>query len=107
MTDKKIPKSDLPGYVPKGGKNTTSESRENSIKIVESPGLKPEDISFDDREIWKKKYMDLSSDEKILLETQEQTRLIRRISNNLLFYYWLTIIGLVIYIVFYLRFLFN
>ena len=99
MTDKKTPTSDLPGYVPTGGKNTTSESRENSIKIVESPGVKPKDISFDDKKIWEKKYMDLSSDEKILLETQEQTRLIRRISNNVLFFFWLTIIGLFLYII--------
>ena len=99
MTDKKTPTSDLPGYVPSGGKNTTSESRESSIKIVESPGLKPKDISFDDKKIWEKKYMNLSSDDKILLETQEQTRLIRRISNNILFYFWLTIISLFLYIV--------
>ena len=64
-----------------------------NVKLEESPGLKPKDVNHSDKWKWNKKYMDLSYEKKILFETQEQTRLIRRISNNVLFYFWLTIIG--------------
>ena len=44
-------------------------------------------------------YTKLSYEEKILLETQQQTRFTRRISNNVLFLFWLTIISYLIGIV--------
>jgi len=71
-----------------------------NIKLEESPGLTPP-LKFDleDQEIWNEEYNKLSSEKKILLETQEQTRLIRRISKNVLFFFWLTIISLVLYLI--------
>ena len=42
----------------------------------------PKDIDHSDKWKWDKKYMNLSYEKKILFETQEQTRLIRRISNK-------------------------
>ena len=74
-------------------KVTTSEPRKESINIEELPGLKPKDIDHDKKGEWNEKYMNLSYEKKILFETQEQTRLIRRISNNVLFYFWVTIIS--------------
>jgi hypothetical protein len=71
-----------------------------NIKLEESPGLTPP-LKFDleDQEIWNEEYNKLSSEKKTLLETQEQTRLIRRISKNVLFFFWLTIISLVLYLI--------
>ena len=80
-------------------KDGTIKVKEINIKIEESPGLKPVDLTFEDQKIWKEQYSDLSSERKILLETQEQTRLIRRISNNVLFYFWVTIISIILYLI--------
>jgi len=80
-------------------KVTTSEPRKESINIEELPGLKPKDIDPGKIGEWNEKYMNLSYEKKILFETQEQTRLIRRISNNVLFYFWLTIISLTLYLI--------
>jgi len=99
MEEKKVSTSNLPGYTPTGDKNTTSEPRNDVENIEELPGLKPKDIDRSDRWKWDKKYMNLSYEKKILFETQEQTRLIRRISNNVLFYFWLTIISLTLYLI--------
>tara|TARA_B110000483_G_scaffold118426_1_gene143067 strand:+ start:956 stop:1225 length:270 start_codon:yes stop_codon:yes gene_type:complete len=76
----------------------TIKVKEN-VKLEESPGLKPKDVDHSDKWKWHKKYMDLSYEKKILFETQEQTRLIRKISNNVLFYFWLTIISFILYII--------
>tara|TARA_B110000459_G_scaffold156335_1_gene171011 strand:- start:327 stop:596 length:270 start_codon:yes stop_codon:yes gene_type:complete len=76
----------------------TIKVKEN-VELEESPGLKPKDVDHSDKWKWNKKYMDLSYEKKILFETQEQTRLIRRISNNVLFYFWLTIISFILYII--------
>ena len=70
-----------------------------NFTIEELPGL----IHKKRYKSWGKKifddnYLKLSHDRKILLETQEQTRLIRKISNNILFFFCLTIISLVSYI---------
>ena len=82
-------------------KDGTIIVKEN-VKLEESPGLKPKDIDRSDRWKWDKKYMNLSYEKKILFETQEQTRLIRRISNNVLFYFWLTIIGIILSLIVFL-----
>ena len=71
------------------------KEKEN-VKLEESPGLKPKNLSLEGQNIWNDKYSNLSSERKILLETQEQTRLIRRISNNVLFYFWLIIISIIL-----------
>jgi len=47
-------------------------------------------------------YLDLNTDQKILAETQEQTRKINKIYANVQFWFWLTMISIVssIYILF-------
>jgi len=69
----------------------------------ELPGIEPKKgYKSWEKKIFDDNYLKLSHDRKILLETQEQTRLIRRISNNILFYFWLTIISLISYILIFL-----
>jgi|TARA_B110000091_G_C13358429_1_gene287234 diaminopimelate decarboxylase len=69
----------------------------NLIKF--KAGAKPEKkLSNADKKDWQEIYRVLSKDDKMILESQEQTRLIRRISNNILFYFWLTIICLISYL---------
>jgi ActR/RegA family two-component response regulator len=68
-------------------------------KIKFRPGAKPEKkLSNIDKKDWQEIYRVLSNDDKMILETQEQTRLIRRILNNILFYFWITIICLISYL---------
>ena len=43
-------------------------------------------------------YLNLSTDQKILAETQEQTRKINKIYANVKFWFWLTILSIVSYI---------
>ena len=43
-------------------------------------------------------YNQLTINEKILIESQEQTRKINKIYNNIKFYFWLTMISIVLYI---------
>ena len=45
----------------------------------------------------------LDYERKKINELQEQTKLIRRISNNVLFFAWLLIISISLYIIFMLR----
>jgi hypothetical protein len=71
-----------------------------NVKIEETPGVRhPGNLNFEDQDGWYEEYNKLSSEKKILLETQEQTRLIQRISKNVLFWFWLTIIGLIGYVI--------
>ena len=71
----------------------------DKIKVDLTPGVSPKDLEFDELEEWTEKYDQLSSEEKILIETQEQTRMIKRISNNVLFFFWLTILSLGVYVI--------
>ena len=94
MEEKKIPTQDLKNKVVEEG-------------LKGSSGFKPVNLIFPGQKIWEEEYSNLSSERKILLETQEQTKLIRRIlsetqeqtilirqiSNNVLFYFCLTIIS--------------
>ena len=77
----------------------TGEEEKRFIEIEEWPGLDPRKQTGDFYEDWLNSYSHLSNDKKMLLETQEQTRLIRRISNNVLFFFWLTIISTAIYLI--------
>jgi len=43
-------------------------------------------------------YNQLTINEKILIESQEQTRKIDKIYDNIKFYFWLTMISIVLYI---------
>ena len=43
-------------------------------------------------------YNQLTINEKILIESQEQTRKINKIYDNIKFYFWLTMISIVLYI---------
>ena len=75
--------------------------KQKTIKNVEdsfNPGFQPKVIDKYDRFVWNDEYKKLTLDKKILLETQEQTRLIQRISKNILFWFWLTILGLIGYV---------
>ena len=66
-------------------------------KIDYNPGARPnKKLSFEDKQDWNEIYKVLSREDKNLLETQEQTRLLRRISNNFIFYFWLTNIGIIV-----------
>jgi len=108
MEEEKAQTSDATGHIPIGSKNTTHVGSENTTHVLRevnikgilegSPGFKPADLTFDDEKIWNEEYSNLSSEKKMLLETQEQTKLIRRISKNVLFYFWLTIISFLLYI---------
>ena len=77
----------------------TGEEEKRFIEIEESPGLDPGSLSDYHLEAWWNSYSRLSNDKKMLFETQEQTRQIRRISNNVLFFFWLTFISMAIYLI--------
>jgi hypothetical protein len=81
------------------GKIPTGEEEKRFIEIEESPGLDPGSLSDYHLETWWNSYSRLSNDKKMLFETQEQTRQIRRISNNVLFFFWLTFISMAIYLI--------
>tara|TARA_Y100001978_G_C23688679_1_gene433404 strand:+ start:2053 stop:2292 length:240 start_codon:yes stop_codon:yes gene_type:complete len=66
---------------------------ENKKDIEFKSGIKPDLINKEDIKMWDEKYNELSREDKILLETQEQTRLLRRSSNNMAFLFWLFIIS--------------
>jgi hypothetical protein len=66
---------------------------ENKSDIEFKSGIKPDLINKEDVQSWDEKYNELSREDKILLETQEQTRLARRTSNNMAFFFWLFIIS--------------
>ena len=66
---------------------------ENKSGIEFKSGIKPDLINKEDVQSWDEKYNELSREDKILLETQEQTRLARRTSNNMAFFFWLFIIS--------------
>lgn len=94
MKEEKITKQDL-----------KNEAVEDGLKG--SSGFKAVGITFPDQPIWEEQYSKLSDEKKILLETQEQTKLTirilsetkeqtkltQKISNNIQFFLWLTIIG--------------
>tara|TARA_B110000211_G_scaffold173300_1_gene195766 strand:- start:246 stop:515 length:270 start_codon:yes stop_codon:yes gene_type:complete len=63
------------------------------ILSVEGDGEKQEDF---EKRI--EDYNQLTINEKILIESQEQTRKINKIYNNIKFYFWLTMISIVLYI---------
>jgi len=74
--------------------NTTSETKEKKFTFKGSPGVTPKNLKSKDIKIWNEEYNRLSSEEKTLLEIQVQTKLIRRVSNNVIFYFWLSIISI-------------
>lgn len=63
-------------------------------EISFKPGIKPDFENKKEHEAWNEKYNSLSREDKILLETQEQTRLLTRISNNVAFFFWLTVLSI-------------
>ena len=63
------------------------------ILSVEGDGEKQEDF---EKRI--EDYNQLTVNEKILIESQEQTRKINKIYDNIKFYFWLTMISIVLYI---------
>ena len=63
-------------------------------EISFKPGIKPDFENKKEHEAWNEKYNSLSIEDKILLETQEQTRLLTRISNNVAFFFWLTVLSI-------------
>ena len=74
---------------------------ENKKDIEFKSGIKPDLINKEDIKIWDEKYNELSREDKILLETQEQTRLLRRSSNNMAFFFWLFIISIGLSVLYY------
>ena len=81
----------------------TVEKEERFIEMEGSPGVAPGKLSDYYYENWLNSYSRLSNDNKMLLETQEQTRQIKRISNNVLFFFWFTIISMAIYLILILK----
>ena len=72
--------------------------------ITFKPGIKHDFENKKDLKAWEEQYKNLSREDKILLETQEQTRQLTRISNNVAFFFWLTVLSvglsiLVLYII--------
>ena len=63
-------------------------------EISFKPGIKPDFENKKEHEAWNEKYNSLSREDKLLLETQEQTRLLTRISNNVAFFFWLTVLSI-------------
>ena len=63
-------------------------------EISFKPGIQPGFDNKKDHEAWNEKYNSLSREDKILLETQEQTRLLTRISTNVAFFVWLTVFSI-------------
>jgi len=73
-------------------------------KITFKAGIKHDFENKKDLKAWEEQYNNLSREDKILLETQEQTRQLTRISNNVAFFFWLTVLSvglsiLVLYII--------
>jgi|GEM_PF-1756477 hypothetical protein len=78
------------------------ESKEKTITF--NPGIKHDFENKKDLKAWEEQYNNLSREDKILLETQEQTKQLTRISNNVAFFFWLTVLSvglsiLVLYII--------
>ena len=78
------------------------DSKEKTITF--KPGIKHDFENKKDLKAWEEQYNNLSSEDKVLLETQEQTRQLTRISNNVAFFFWLTVLSvglsiLVLYII--------
>lgn len=78
------------------------DSKEKTITF--KPGIKYDFENKKDLKAWEEQYNNLSREDKILLETQEQTRQLTRISNNVAFFFWLTVLSvglsiLVLYII--------
>ena len=74
---------------------------ENMSDIEFKSGIKPDLINKEDIKSWDEKYNELSREDKILLETQEQTRLARKTSNNMAFFFWLFIISICLSVLYY------
>ena len=62
-------------------------------EITFQPGIKPDFETKKELKVWEEKYNKLSREDKILLETQEQTRLLKRTSNNVAFFFWLMVLS--------------
>lgn len=62
-------------------------------KIMFKPGIKHDFENKKDLKAWEEQYNNLSREDKVLLETQEQTRQLTRISNNVAFFFWLTVLS--------------
>ncbi len=75
---------------------------ENKSDIHFKSGIKPDLINKEDIKMWDEKYNELSREDKILLETQEQTRLARRTSNNMAFFFWLFAVSTGLSILYYI-----
>ncbi len=78
------------------------DAKEKTITF--KPGIKHDFENKKDLKAWEEQYKNLSREDKILLETQEQTRQLTRISNNVAFFFWLTVLSvglsiLVLYII--------
>ena len=78
------------------------DAKEKTITF--KPGIKHDFENKKDLKVWEEQYNNLSREDKILLETQEQTRQLTRISNNVAFFFWLTVLSvglsiLVLYII--------
>jgi len=63
-------------------------------EITFKPGIKPDFETKKELNAWEEKYNKLSREDKILLETQEQTRLLNRTSNNLAFFFWWFVVSI-------------
>jgi hypothetical protein len=63
-------------------------------EITFKPGIKPDFETKKELNAWEEKYNKLSREDKILLETQEQTRLLKRTSNNLAFFFWWFVVSI-------------
>ena len=78
------------------------DAKEKTITF--KPGIKHDFENKKDLKAWEEQYNNLSREDKILLETQEQTRQLTRIYNNVAFFFWLTVLSvglsiLVLYII--------
>jgi hypothetical protein len=62
-------------------------------KITFKAGIKHDFENKKDLKVWEDEYNNLSREDKILVETQEQTRQLTRISNNVAFFFWWLILG--------------
>lgn len=67
------------------------DSKEKTITF--KPGVKHDFENKKDLKVWEDEYNNLSREDKILVETQEQTRQLTRISNNVAFFFWWLILG--------------
>lgn len=66
-------------------------------KFLKDAGYKPVEMDTDQLEIWRDSYENSPINERILLETQEQTRLLLKMYKNILFFFWFTIACVIIY----------